>query len=118
MASKCGFPTSVVMLCSLEVHSQICFKEEGKLETYHHMLTRIIVALCPQDPTSYAYCRLHSEGIVDRDISAQEIFHMLQKFPLVTCGQSFIKLNVGFHIFRHISPDSIDCLFGSSFIDA
>ena len=93
-------------------------KEEGKSETYHHMLTRIIAASCPQDPASYAYHRLHLEAIVDRDISAQETCHMLQKLPLVTCNRSFIKLNVGRHIFRRISPDSSDCLSGSSFIDA
>ena len=82
------------------------------------MLTRITDASCPQDPTSYAYRCMHSEVIVDRYISAQENFHMLENFALVTCSRSFIKLNVGRHMFHRISHDSIDCLSGSSFIDS
>ena len=93
-------------------------KAEGKSETYHHMLTRIATATRPKDPTSYAYQRLLLEAIVDRDISAQETCHMLQKLPLVTCSRTFIKLNVGRQIFRHVSTESTDYLSGYIFIDA
>ena len=83
-------------------------KEEGKSKTYHHMLTRIATTTCLEDPTSYSYRSLLSEAIVDRDISAQETCHMLQKLPLVTCNRTFIKLNVGHQIFRRVSTNSID----------
>lgn len=82
------------------------------------MLTRITATSCPLDPASYAYCHLHLEAIVDRDISAQLTCHILQKLPLVTCSRSFTKLNVGRQIFCRVSLDSVDCLFGCSFIDA
>jgi hypothetical protein len=93
-------------------------KAEGRSETYHHMLTRIASTSNIDDPASTAYRRLHSEAIVDRDISAQETFHMLQKLPLVTCSRTFTKLNVGRQIFRRISYDFPNCLSGSTFIDA
>ena len=82
------------------------------------MLTRIIVASCPQDPVSYAYHRLNLEAIVDRDISAQETCHMLQKLPLVTCSRSFTKLIVGHQIFHRVSLESINYLCGFRFIGA
>jgi hypothetical protein len=60
-------------------------------------------------------CRL---PIVDCDISAQETFHMHQKLPLVTRSHTFTKLNVGRQIFRRISYDFPNCLYGSTFINA
>ena len=47
-------------------------KVEGRLETYHHMLTIIASTSHLDDPASTAYRCLHSEAIVDREISAQE----------------------------------------------
>lgn len=45
-------------------------KAIGRLETYHHMLTRIASTSNIDDPASTAYRCFHSEAIVDRDISA------------------------------------------------
>jgi hypothetical protein len=93
-------------------------KAEGRSETYHHMLTRIESTSNIDDPVSTTYHNLHLEAIVDRDISAQETFHMHQKLPHVTCSHTFTKLNVGRKIFRRISYDLPNCLYGSTFIDA
>ena len=43
---------------------------------------------------------------------------MLQKLPLVTCSRTFIKLNVGLQLFRRLSTDSSDFLYGSNFINS
>jgi ATP-dependent DNA helicase PIF1 len=98
--------------------SKYASKAEGRSESYHHMLTRITDTLSPTDPASFAYRRLHTKAIVDRDIGTQETCHMLQKLPLVTCSRLFMTLNVGHHIFRRVSKDPSDCLSVSTFIDA
>jgi hypothetical protein len=49
----------------LKYTTKYAFEEEGRLEIYHHMLTRIVATSHPYDPVSNAYRNLHSKAIVD-----------------------------------------------------
>ena len=46
------------------------------------------------DNALIAYQKFMMGLIVESNIGAQEIYHMLQKNPLVICSQPFVSLNV------------------------
>ncbi|XP_059064096.1 uncharacterized protein LOC131856356 [Cryptomeria japonica] len=58
-------------------------------------------------------------GIVaDRDISAQETCHMLQKLPLVSCSRQFVSLNVGRKILHHVIKSNNGTDLSTTYIHA
>ena len=75
-------------------------KEKKRSESYHGMLTRISNYISFEDHALCAYKRFLAETTVDRDIGAQETFHMLLNLPLIVCSQKFVSLNVGRNVFR------------------
>lgn len=91
-------------------------KVEKRFECYLHMLTRISNSIGPEDHALCAYRRFLVETIVDRDIGAQEMCHMLLKLPLVVFNWKFVSLNVGRNVFRKISRDGLHCSFENTFV--
>ncbi|XP_057873917.2 uncharacterized protein LOC131079892 [Cryptomeria japonica] len=58
-------------------------------------------------------------GIVaDRDISAQETCHMLQKLPLISCSRHFVSLNVSKKVLHRITNQNDNAELCKSYISA
>ncbi|XP_059066723.1 uncharacterized protein LOC131857945 [Cryptomeria japonica] len=77
-------------------------KAERKSESCIDMLTRICKKQAIKEQAIVAYHKFIAEIIADRDISAQEMLHMLQKLLLVVCNCSFMTLTVGRKLFHRI----------------
>jgi len=80
------------------------------------MLSRLWQISTPEAPTITVIQKLLTETIVDRDIGAQEIFHMLQKLPLSLCSRTFLSLNVNNTVFKHVYQDNENPLSTPNFI--
>ena len=78
-------------------------KAEKMLEICKDMLTRICTSSQPEDLAMKAYRKFMMELVVERDISAQETCHMLQKLPLVMSNRTFTNLNVGCKILHRFT---------------
>ena len=70
-------------------------KVEKRSESYHHILTIISNSIGSEDHALCAYRRFLAETIIDPDIGAHEMCHMLLKLPIVVCSWKFVSLNVG-----------------------
>ncbi|KAH9293740.1 hypothetical protein KI387_041056, partial [Taxus chinensis] len=93
-------------------------KEEKRSESFHDMLMRISDDVEGEESTLCIYRRILTEIIVERDIRAQEMCHMLLKLMLVQCSRSFMNLNVGRKVFYKLIMTSRENERGSCFIDA
>ena len=56
----------------------------------------------PNDLASQTYIKLLIEIVIERDIGAQERFHMLLELPLVECSRKFVNLNVSREVFKPV----------------
>ena len=78
------------------------------------MLTRISNVVTSEIPSICAYKKFLVETIVEIDIGAHEMCHMLLKLPLVIYRCSFVSVNVGRKIFKRVSSDLDNNKFSTS----
>ena len=69
-------------------------KAEHKSETYHSMLSRISTNCASDRPVAFAFRKMLTDSLVERDIGAQETSHLLLKLPLSICSRTFVSLSV------------------------
>ncbi|XP_057827996.1 uncharacterized protein LOC131039303 [Cryptomeria japonica] len=79
----------------LQYISKYASKSENKSQSYIEMLKTIVNTTKSKDSILLTYQKFMMGIVADRDISAQETCHMLQKLPLVSCSRQFVSLNVG-----------------------
>ena len=83
------------------------------------MLIRISNVVEPENPSICAYKKFLAQTIVEKDIGAQDMCHMLLNIPLVISSHSFVSVNVGRKIFKRVSSNSDNNKFptGSGFLE-
>ena len=71
------------------------------------------------DLASRAYRNLLTEIVIERDIGAQETYHMLLQLLLVECSRNFVNLNVSRKVFKPvvINDDGNEEELTKSFVD-
>lgn len=67
------------------------------------MLMRLVNMENIDDLATKAYRRILIETVIERDIGAQEVCHMLLELPLVESSRRFINLNVSHEVFKPVS---------------
>lgn len=82
--------------------SKYVAKVEVKLESYWKMLARLLESAFLEAHVVTIVKKFLTKIVVDRDIGAQEICHMLHKISLTHYNHSFVALNVNQTIFRHV----------------
>lgn len=70
------------------------------------MLTCLANVVNPDHFASKVYRKLLTETIVERDVGAQETFHMLLELPLVECSRKIVNLNVSHKIFKLVTKEN------------
>jgi len=75
-------------------------KYEKGSESFHDMLMHVSSIQNLNELTTHAFKHLLCETIVDRDIGAQEICHLLLEIPLSECSSRFFVLNLGMKVFK------------------
>jgi len=70
----------------LKYISKYATKAKNKSKTYHSMLSCISTIYEPQQPVTDGFQKMLVDNIVDRDISAREASHLMQKLPLAICS--------------------------------
>jgi len=93
-------------------------KVEKGSESFHDMLMCIYSIQNPNEQVSRAHRTLLCENIVDRDIGAQETYHILLELSLSECSRRFIILNVGIKGFKQVKVDEYNDHNDNSLIDA
>jgi hypothetical protein len=61
-------------------------KYEKGSETFNGMLMHLSTIHNPNEPSTHAYTSLLCENIVDKDIDAKEMCHLLLELPLSECS--------------------------------
>lgn len=82
------------------------------------MLKTIVVVANTEDTILLAYQKFMMGIVVDRDISAQETCHMLQKLPLISCSCHFVSLNVGRKVLQHVTNSNDNIELSISYISS
>ena len=90
----------------LKYISKYASKVEPKLETYHAILSRLAHVAPSDSPILQPIKQFLAQTVAERDISAQDMCHMLQKIPLVLCSRHFFSLNVSQNVFCCVSNDT------------
>ncbi|XP_057840713.1 uncharacterized protein LOC131050530 [Cryptomeria japonica] len=93
-------------------------KTEQKSESYVDMLKKIVATTNTQDTILLAYQKFMMSIVADRDISAQETCHMLQKLPLINCSRHFVSLNVSRKVLHRITNQNDTAELYKSYISA
>jgi len=90
----------------LKYISKYASKVEPKSETYHAILSRLAHAAPSESPILQPIKQFLAQTVAERDISAQEMCHMLQKIPLVLCSCHLFSLNMSQIVFCCVSNDT------------
>ena len=90
----------------LKYISKYASKEVTKSETYHAIFSHLAHVAPSDSPILQPIKQFLTQTVAERDISAQEMCHMLQKLPLVLCSRRFFSLNVSQTVFRRVSNDT------------
>ncbi|XP_057850600.2 uncharacterized protein LOC131061102 [Cryptomeria japonica] len=98
--------------------SKYAAKTEQKSVGYVDILKKIVATTNTQDTILLTYQKFMMGIVADRDISAQETCHMLQKLPLISCSQHFVSLNVSRKALHRIAEQNDNAELSKSYISA
>ncbi|XP_057835128.1 uncharacterized protein LOC131045552 [Cryptomeria japonica] len=102
----------------LQYISKYASKSENKSQSYIEMLKTILNTSKSEDSILLTYQKFMMGIVVDRDISAQETCHMLQKLPLLSCSRQFVSLNVGRKILHRVIKSDNGANLSTTYIHA
>ncbi|XP_059070535.1 uncharacterized protein LOC131860176 [Cryptomeria japonica] len=96
--------------------SKYAAKTKQKSVGYVDILKKIVATTNTQDTILLTYQKFMMGIVADRDISAQETCHMLQKLPLISCSRHFVSLNVSRKALHRIAEQNDNAELSKSYI--